>query len=249
MSRVRVVALAAVLGSAACGHPASAVAPPSRPAPTDAAVATSAPPPAANVVLFTAAAPSDPPVVIVERCSEEVEVKLRVIQVAVRADALELSATVVPDSPVTTEWSFRFGDPDGDDPAAHLTLLAQSARVLTFRLTGVTRDQLRVAGGIIASPPQCAAPASRLARIIKAEPESSGGTRITVAIGSEQGIGLSWTAALLLDDADALRPGGAITIVTINRRVLVGIVRLPPAVVARSSRVRLTRPLPDRMTP
>ena len=243
--------LVLALAIAACGPPAPApVAPvaPVAPPPADAAVLA---PPAVMDVARPVEAPPDPVGTAApeaaERCPDSVELKLRIIEVTVAANDFLIRASLAPALPVAAGWSFRFAGRLGDDPAAHLTFVQRTPRVVTLRLTGLAQDQIRVASGVIASPPGCRAPA-KVARVTQSAPDSTGGTRITVAVGLDDGIDNTWTAELLLGESDVPQPGGLVTLVRLNKSTLVGIVRLPPAEVARSPRVRLTPPAPELMT-
>jgi hypothetical protein len=78
-------------------------------------------------------------------------------------------------------------------------------------------------------------------RVIKNEVQG-GDVVITIAAGSEQGVGKGWTGRVLRGDSDNPIDGGDVTVIRVGRRETVGKVRLTTDQVSANPRVKLSPP-------
>jgi hypothetical protein len=78
-------------------------------------------------------------------------------------------------------------------------------------------------------------------RVIKTDVQGSE-VVITIAVGSDQGVGKGWTGRVLRGDSDTAMDGGEVSIVRIGKRETIGKVRLTTDQIAANPKVKLSPP-------
>ncbi|HEY5924710.1 MAG TPA: hypothetical protein VIV11_23685 [Kofleriaceae bacterium] len=78
-------------------------------------------------------------------------------------------------------------------------------------------------------------------RVIKTEVQGSE-VVVTIAVGSDQGVGKGWTGRVLRGDTDSAIDGGDVTVIRVGKRETVGKVRLTIDQVSANPKVKLSPP-------
>jgi len=90
--------------------------------------------------------------------------------------------------------------------------------------------------------PKCSIKADPITgRVIKNEVQG-GDVVITIAVGSDQGVGKGWTGRVLRGDSENPLDGGDVTVIRVGKRETVGKVRLTTDQVSANPRVKLSPP-------
>jgi hypothetical protein len=78
-------------------------------------------------------------------------------------------------------------------------------------------------------------------RVIKTEVQG-GDVVVTIAVGSDQGVGKGWTGRVLRGDSETAMDGGEVTVIRVGKRETIGKVKLTTDQVAANPKVKLSPP-------
>jgi hypothetical protein len=65
---------------------------------------------------------------------------------------------------------------------------------------------------------------------------------VTIAVGSDQGVGKGWTGRVLRGDSETAMDGGEVTVIRVGKRETIGKVKLTTDQVAANPKVKLSPP-------